>query len=140
MQDKRVEVLFGGEPDFEAALELLTWATRRTVLLRALIYSSRKRVATFKAAALATHANPDFANWLLTKTRKRPSIWNLLRQLTYTGHARLCANLMREWVTGEMPTLSGRRSNMSIKISAFVMKLSGGVAREQVRTRETDVS
>lgn len=90
MQDKRLEALFGGQRDFEAALELLIWATRRTVLLRALIYSSSRRVTTFRAAALATRANPEFANWLLAKTRKRPSIRDLLRQLTYTGQTRLC--------------------------------------------------
>ena len=121
MEDKRPEAFLDNHRDFVLALDLLIWATRRTVLLRAFIYSSSKRVAAFRAAALATRANSEFANWLLAKTRKRPLIRGLLWQLVFTGQARLCANLMREWTTGERSTLSDRRSNALIKSLAYVM-------------------
>ena len=127
MQDKRQETFLAEQKDFVRALDLLVWATRRTVLLRALIYSSNKRDAAFKAAALTTRANTEFANWLLAKTRKRVSIRRLLWRVGFAGQARLCTNLMREWATGEKATSSNRRSNAFFTSLASAIKLRSTV-------------
>jgi glycosyltransferase involved in cell wall biosynthesis len=135
VQDKRQEAFLAEQKDFVRALDLLVWATRRTVLLRALIYSSNKRDAAFKAAALATRANSEFANWLLAKTRKRGSIRRLLWRLGFTGQAPLCANLMREWATGEKATSRKRRSNALFTRLASALKLRSTAFPEPVQHR-----
>jgi glycosyltransferase involved in cell wall biosynthesis len=135
VQDKRQEAFLAEQRDFVLALDLLIWATRGTVLLRALTYSSSKRAAAFKAAALATRANSEFANWLLAKTRKRAFIRRLLWQLGFTGQARLCVNLMREWATGEKATSSDRRSNALFARLASAIKLGPTVSPGPVQHR-----
>jgi len=135
VQDKRQEAFLADQRDFVRALDLLVWATRRTVLLRALFHSSNKRAAVFKAAALATRANSEFANWLLAKTRKRESIRRLLWRVGFTGQARLCVNLMREWATGEKAASSDRRLNALLARLASAIKLSPTVSPGPVQHR-----
>ena len=106
MQDKRQEAFLADQRDFVRALDLLVWATRRTVLLRALFHSSSKRAAVFKAAALATRANSEFANWLLAKTRKRESIRRLLWRVRNKLLER--SRPVREKTTSSKPPLPRR--------------------------------
>jgi hypothetical protein len=135
VQDKRQEAFLADQRDFVRMLDLLVWATRRTVLLRALICSSTKREAAFRAATHAIRANPEFADWLLAKTRKPASIRRLLWRVGFAGQARLCTNLMREWASGEEATSSNRRSNAFLTGLASAIKLGSKVFPDPVQRR-----
>jgi glycosyltransferase involved in cell wall biosynthesis/predicted O-methyltransferase YrrM len=91
-------------PEFLAMLELARWAMQKTILIRMLRRSSKKRAAKVRAKAESMTVATEFSGWLVDRMSKRRRMWVLLWRSALLGRAHVSLELFQEWAKeGKLP-------------------------------------